>query len=265
MSLIAPLYTADNCQLAYQLNWSLVVFVRERFRLPESWFDQLQCATEVDGVRLLEHRQPDERTHQFFVSSLPDVSPAEIVRSVKGRWQYLLRPTVPKAFQRNYRLTSVGSAELDVLDAYVGRQPAHHTMADPRVQIRFERLQFHDPRVDLGAIRQSVHGQFVYGLHFVFEFANGESCIESKLWQAREEMIVRAARHKKWLLSRIGVVANHLHVLIGCGMLDAPLNAGLSLLNNLSFVDGMRPSYRYGFFVGTTGPYNRMAIRRRLE
>jgi hypothetical protein len=59
-------------------------------------------------------------------------------------------------------------------------------------------------------------------------------------------------------------VGNHLHVLVGCDVVDAPRDVALSMMNNLAFAHGMTPVYRQSFYVGTFGPYDHGAIRRRL-
>jgi hypothetical protein len=78
-------------------------------------------------------------------------------------------------------------------------------------------------------------------------------------------MIVRAASTKNWRLSRIGLLSNHIHILLSCNVTDSPESVALSLLNNLAYVRGMRPVFRFSYFVGTFGSYNRDAIRNRLD
>ena len=98
------------------------------------WLPQLQSATEHDGVRVLKHRMATDAARQFFVSSKSQVSPAQIIRSVKGRLQYLVRADQPRAFQRNYAVRSIGAATRSVVEGYVAKQMNHHSMADERVQ-----------------------------------------------------------------------------------------------------------------------------------
>ena len=101
---MTPIYLPDNCSAAYQLNWSVAVFGRIDFPAVEGWIEPLQRATEADGVRILEYQVTSPNVAQFLVSTRPDVSPSEIMRSVKGRWQYVLRNHHPSAFRRNYFL-----------------------------------------------------------------------------------------------------------------------------------------------------------------
>jgi hypothetical protein len=90
------------------------------------WLASLKPSTEDDGVRILEHRFKNVEISQFLVSTRPDSAPPQIVRSLKGRLQYLLREQLPKAFHRNYSIHSVGSANLTTVAAYVASQLEHH-------------------------------------------------------------------------------------------------------------------------------------------
>ena len=131
MPALSPIYTLKNCHTAFQLNWSLSIFWHQQASDAE-WLTALQAATEPDGVRILGHRFVDERMSQFLVSTKPAVSPHDLVRSVKGRLQYLVRRERPKAFQRNYSLRSVGSATRADVENYVRTQPGHHPWPIPR-------------------------------------------------------------------------------------------------------------------------------------
>ncbi|QDV26402.1 transposase [Aureliella helgolandensis] len=144
-----PIYSADNTTTAYQLNWSLALFGKAA--LPDSslWLIDLSAATEKDGVRILSANSRSENVIQFLISTRPESSPSDCVRSVKGRLQYLIRDHNPKAFRRNYHIHSVGETTSSALDEYVARQTAKHPMADPKVQARLEANQFLDPEIDL--------------------------------------------------------------------------------------------------------------------
>jgi len=122
---------------------------------------------EKDGVRILEHVQPNDRTQQFLLSTNPSVAPDEIIKSVKGRLQHSIRREAPKSFKRNYAITSVGPAKGDVVEQYVQSQLQHHEMADEKVQQRLLSYQIHNPEIDLNATRRSSHGEFIYNLHLV--------------------------------------------------------------------------------------------------
>ncbi len=83
--MLEPLYTAANCRVAYQLHWSLTLFANQPWPKQDVRWQPLREAVEPDGVRLLEFLPSQPAVGQFFVSSKPEISPAQIVRSVKGR------------------------------------------------------------------------------------------------------------------------------------------------------------------------------------
>ena len=137
----SPIYTLDNCH--EPTSWtgaSPSSGINDR--LPRIGSMCSAAVTKRDGVRVLKHRFLDGRMSQFLVSTKPEVCAARaLVRSVKGRLQYLVRGEHPKAFQRNYCLRSVGSVTRETVENYVCGQPGHHPMADPSVQAVFERNQ----------------------------------------------------------------------------------------------------------------------------
>ncbi len=258
-----PLYTQENTTPAFQLNWSVSLFGKAPFPPASDWLEQLKADTERDGVRILEARLEQRNVGQFFVSTRPHMTPSEIVQSVKGRWQYLIRSQHAAVFRRNYYIGSVGSATCQVLDQYVAGQTGRHSMAAPQAQQRLRTLQLHDATIDLSQTRLSNHGQFIYNVQVVVENTdNLHDTRESVLIESRS-MLVRTATKKKWRLSRIGFLSNHVHVLLGAHVTESPASLALSIMNNLAFVQGMKPVLRFSYYVGTFGPYDRNAIWRR--
>lgn len=256
-----PIYTIQNTACAFQLNWSVSLFSRQELPLILD-IDELKSATESDGVRILEFCQPKPDVGQFLVSSTPEVSPSNIVRSVKGRWQHQVKASMPKAFRRNYQICSVGEANSHVLDQYVARQTSRHAMVDPRVQDLLESLQFFDATVDLGRALTGHHGQFVHSLQVVLENTEGWNDTRADVLENSREMIIRTAEKKQWRLSRIGLLSNHFHILLGASVTESPASVALSLMNNLAYAQGMKRVLRFGYYVGTFGRYDRGAIRR---
>ncbi len=257
-----PLYTCENCTAAYQLNWALSLFAREPLPPAGQWESSLVRATEPDGVRILEQRLTKPDLVQFFLSSKPEVAPSSIIRSVKGRLQYLLRERCPRAFRRNYRIETVGTANARSLGRYLDGQTQHHPMVDPQVQKQLEALQFHDPTVDLERVRYSGHGQFIHNLQVVIENTEGWHEVDAQILLLTRDMIIRSARVKGYLLSRVALLSNHVHIALGCDMAAAPVDVALSFMNNMAYVRRMRPVLRFSFYVGGFGPYDRNVVRR---
>jgi REP element-mobilizing transposase RayT len=255
-----PIYTPFNVEPAYQLNWGLTLFWRQ-IAIPEGrWLVALQEVTEPDGVRVLKHRITDSTVSQFFVSSKPSVAPKELLRSVKGRLQHIIQQHVPRAFQRNYCLRSVGTAKREVIEAYVASQLEHHRMADPHTEQRLARFQRSYPDVDLKKPMFTAHGEYWYNLHIVV--------VNDKRWAESREAILekllvtieRAARKHGHRLSRAAVLPEHIHLALGCEIAESPEQVALGYLNNCAYVYGMKPIFRFSYYVGTFGEYDRGAV-----
>jgi hypothetical protein len=72
-------------------------------------------------------------------------------------------------------------------------------------------------------------------------------------------MIVKAAQSKGNRPSRAGILADHVHLVLGCPIEIAPDDVVLGFLNNLTYVHEMKPIYQYGAFTGTVGEYTTKA------
>jgi REP element-mobilizing transposase RayT len=260
----SPIYTPENTNAAFQLNWSLSLFPEQFVPPPSNWIHALREVTESSGVRVLESQQNTTGTLQFLISTRPDVSPSTIVREIKGRLQYLIRATSPRAFRRNYRIDSVGRVKAEVIEQYVRGQVEHHLAQDPATAHRLVDLQI-ETECNLSQVRTSAHGQFIYNLHLVLCRMS-----ESRLGRIDDVDRIRRRIHqvcdaRSFLLSCAGILPDHLHAHFGCPLEMSPLDTALCFLNNLAYAEGMSPVYRFGFYVGTCGAYDLDAIRRQLN
>ena len=255
-----PIYTAHNTEPAYQLNWGLTLFWRQTSVPDGDWLPALQDATEADGVRVIKHRVASNVASQFFVSTTPPVSPPQLIRLVKGRLQHLIRQRLPKAFRRNYCLRSIGSATRQIVEAYVANQRRHHRMADPRVQERLADFQKRYPLVDLSKPAFSAHGEYWYNLHLVI--VNDERWMEirQEVLRGLIDVIQGAASKHGYRLSRVGLLADHVHLTMGCPIDRSPEEIALGYLNNCAYACGMKPAFRFSYYVGTIGEYDRGAV-----
>ncbi len=206
-----PLYTLATCQPAYQLRWSLALFAEQPIPEPTEWLESLRATTERDGVRLLEHHAQGN-VQLFLLSTRPDVSPPQIVKSVKGRLQNAIQERAPKAFRRNFRLTSLGDANREMVEAYVAGQLGHHHRADERVDRMLADFQFEFPEVDLSLPQRSAHGEYLYNLHVVLVHAERWSEVRRDRLQTTSDMIVRCGLAKRHRLSRLSLLADHIHL-----------------------------------------------------
>lgn len=252
-----PTYRAENVAEAYQLMWSYALFWH---RTPQdfNWLEKLQSATEPDGIRLLKHRFQDPHVSQFLVSTTPDVPPVRIAQRVKGRLQHLL-PHHPDAFRRNYSLRSVGSTKREKVEAYVASQLGHHPLADGRIAARFEKYQIHNATVDLSKPQATSHAQFWHNLHAVFVMRDRDRHVQEETLAAIHSMILRASAKKGHRVTRVGILPDHVHLTIGCGISESPQDVALSYMNNIAFATAI-PVFDYGYWVGTFGEYDLGAV-----
>ena len=75
-------------------------------------------------------------------------------------------------------------------------------------------------------------------------------------------MILGTARKKGHRLSRLAVLPDHIHAVMGCEVTESPEDVALSYLNNLAFGHGMQARYCFSYYVGTFGEYDLDAVRR---
>jgi REP element-mobilizing transposase RayT len=256
---LQPIYTLDNCRFCAPLRWGLTIFWRAAPR-DAAWFHELAASLEPDGIRLLGHRFAEPGTSQFALSTLPQVRPLLLVSRVKGRLQHLLRSPHPKALQRNYALRSFGPATREAVETYVGSQLDHHRMADSRTQAFLAPFQIHHAEIDLSQHRSTLHGIYWYNVHVVVVHRERWPGVDEQVLQQAMEMIERVSGAKGYALSRGGILADHIHLALGCPITSAPAEVALAFLNNLAYVHGMKPVFQFGAFVGTFGEYHQGAV-----
>ncbi len=264
MSTPQPLYTRANCTFAAPLQWGLTVFWRSPV-IEAPWFANLAAATEGDGIRLLGHRFVRPGLSQFCLSTLPEVSPLLLVQRVKGRLQYLVRTSLPKALQGCYALRSFGRVRREVIEQYVAAQLGQHQMADERVQRMLERFQMVNPQVNLQQHRSTSQGKYWYNLHLVLVHRQRWPEVRESVLEAVCEMVLKVSRLKGYALSRAGILPDHLHLTLGCPLEVPPVDVALAFLNNLAFVHQMRPVFQFGAYLGTFGEYDQGAVRSELR
>jgi REP element-mobilizing transposase RayT len=256
----APIYTAANCSFSCPLQWGVSVFWRQT-PTDAAWYHELAEALAADDIRLLGHRFAQPRVSQFAVSTKPHVAPVTIVQRIKGRLQYIVRERMPKPLQRNYAIRSFGHVTRTTIEQYVASQLEHHQMSDPRVQERLARSQIRRDDVDLSQAQQTSHGLYWHNLHVVLVHRERWAEIRDEALASVRDMILRGCDAKDWLLSRAGILADHVHLVLGCTIDVSPLEVGLSFLNNLAYAHGMRSVLQFGGFLGTVGEYDQYAVR----
>lgn len=258
----APIYTSENCTPAFQLNWSYALFWHAAAIDDSQWKTALNEVLSPDGIRVLDCFRPQANVTQLLLSTLPDIAPQFLAQRVKGRLQHLIRERIPSAFRRNYSLASVGSTKREKLESYVAQQIEHHQYADPRFRAFLGRFQIVRANVDLSQRQATSHALYTFNLHVVLETQPGMSAYGEPTLQAWHDMIQRASLSKGHRLSRASILPDHIHLLVGCKHDESPEQVALGYLNNLAHACGMKPVFRYSYYVGSFGEYDLGGIER---
>ncbi len=261
MTARTPIYLPQTTSAAWQLDWSLTVFW-QKAPFANDWLEELQTSLESDGIRLLEHRFSREDHSLFWLSTLPGVKPVEMLQRVKGRLQHLVRNQWPQALRRNYDLHSIGSTRRDKAEQYVATQLPHHFPDDPEQRAALFDMQFVNPEIDLSQPRFSSHGRFRCNLHLVLVHVDRWQQMQPAMHERVRAMIRRAAESKGHLLSRLGLLPDHLHLVLGFSPDESPEEIALSYMNNIASVYDMEPILKPSYYIGTIGEYDLGAIRK---
>lgn len=255
----AAIYLADSTAAAWQLDWSLTVFWRSP-PITDDWLHDLRDALEPDGIRLLEHRFSQLDRSLFWLSTLPSVKPTELVQRIKGRLQHVVRSLWPQALRRNYDLHSIGSTRRDKTEQYVASQLSHHFPNDPAQRAALFDLQVVNPDIDLSQPRFTAHARYRCNLHLVLVHQDRWRQTQATKHEQVRAMIRRAATAKGHLLSRLGLLPDHMHLVLGFSPDESPQDVALSYMNNIAYVYGMQPVLKPSYFVGTIGEYDLGAV-----
>jgi len=260
-----PIYTATSCKPAYQLRWSLSIFPITLLPPINKWLNDLQASTVRDHVHTLDARILSDNVTQFLLSTEPSASPPEIVKSVKGRLQTILRPELKVAYRRNFRLTSVGDASIEVVENYVVGQLAHHRNSFTTETTRFESIQFEDRSVDLRVPINSAHGQYLLALHIVLVHAERFRIGNLEFLGQTKDSILRHATKNQHRITRLAILPDHVHFTLGVGYDQSAVEIVLSYMNQVAAAHGGLRLWMDSFYVGTIGPYDMGAVRKGLE
>jgi len=258
-----PIYTAENVIPAYQLIYSFTIFWRTAPGT-DSWLEELKGLMESDGIRILAHRFRDVRTSLFLISTKPDVRPVRIPTRIKGRLQHLLKDRLRQPFQRNYDLSSIGSTSGQKTEDYVAGQVEHHADDCEDLRADFTDLQMKNPDVDLLKPRFHRRARCTCNLHLVLVHRNRHRVLNVDLWVRIRQMLRKWAAAKRLLLSTAGLLPDHMHLTFGLSPELSPLEASLSLMNNVAWVHGIQPVLMDSFRVSTFGRYDLGAIRQQM-
>ena len=256
MTAPSPVYTPENTTCAFQILYGVAVFWKDPSP-GDVWLPELQAQCEASGLRILKHRFATTTCSLFLVSTKPDLAATEVVRGIKGRLQTLIRTRRPNAFQRNYDIHSIGSTTREKTENYVAGQLQHHAIDEDCIrECRLDDLQMINPDVDLGRYRLTGHGRYRCNLHNAARFRDHIVPLSSASLERVRDVAKATAKRHQLLLSRIGLLADHLHLTVGIPATVNPCSVILSFMNNIAWVFGMQPVLWHSCYVGTIGEYD---------
>jgi hypothetical protein len=148
MPAIEPIYIFSECNFAFQLRWGITIFWQKSVD-EKHWFASVAEQLDPLGIRILSWQWKRAKVSQFAVSTLPQISPANVVSLLSEFLQDAIQEISPKALRSRFSIRSYGTQERKIIEAYVAKQPAHHPLASASSQELFESLVIENKSVDL--------------------------------------------------------------------------------------------------------------------
>lgn len=133
-------------------------------------------------------------------------------------------------------------------------------MVDPRVQKMIESLQYRDDSLVLPVPRRNHYGESIVAYHLVVETEGNWHDVREAALTGYRNAVLAVGRKHDWPVARIGLVTNHIHILLGAGVQEAPAEIALSILNNLAYTQEMQAIFKFSYYIGTFGKYDLGAI-----
>lgn len=252
MSVVATIYTRDNCLFAYQLHWKL--WADWRFKVYDlSRIETLPKLTEPQGVRILEHQFTKPGVSAFKVSSIPVLSPQGMADRVRTNLQNLIRDQIPRALRKHYHLRSIGSSSRQVIEDYVATELDFDEQASKDVQDGLRWYQIVQFNVDLSQPERRLQATYWYNLHIVLEIEKGREELRGTYLRRIHDTILEVSRNHQYRLSRAAILPDHVDLTLGCPIEAAPSDVALSYMNNIATLYNKQPIFRLGAYVGTFG------------
>ncbi|WP_425619475.1 transposase [Anatilimnocola sp. NA78] len=97
-------------------------------------------------------------------------------------------------------------------------------------------------------------------MHLVFVRDDRQQDFDTGKWLQAKTIVRQAAVKYKHLLSRLAILPDHVHMILGIHPSESPRAVALSYLNNLAYSQGMQPVFMQSCYVGTIGEYDLGAI-----
>jgi REP element-mobilizing transposase RayT len=229
---------------------------------PAELLDAIKPHWEQDGLRLLEHSWSTERIQLTF-STMPAVSPLLLAARAKGRLQHAFRQAQRSdvQFSRKLSVRSVGENTRQQVEDYIRSQVDNERYVDPRFREAMQEFTICRPDVDLSRPTESARGRYWYNLHVVLVAADRNAPAFLPRLSRLRDGCLRIAEKKRYCVSALSVMPDHIHMALRGNIEQAPEEAALAFLNNLTYLLTERASWSSNYYVGTFSEYDMGAIR----
>jgi REP element-mobilizing transposase RayT len=262
-----PLYDPSKVKPAYHLRYSWTGWPSQRkfHEMPVQLLDNLKPIWETDGIKLLEHRWTDEKVQLLF-STKPSVSPVDLAARAKGRLDHAIRGAgLRMPLSRKLAVRSIGDNTREEVEAYIESQVGKQQFVDANFEAFLQQFTISNIDVDLSKPSESVRGRYWYNLHMVLVTAERFRIVDASRLATLRDWSIRIAKKKGYLISRLSVMPDHLHVALRGDHEESPNQLVFAFQNNLAYAVGMGRIWCDGFYVGTFSEYNMEAIRRKVN
>jgi putative transposase len=254
----------DNLAWAYQLHYYLCFRTRRRrARLTPELYHTL---TEICGrhdYHLLQSRiYPDHL--RCLVSLRPAQKIAKVIQTLKAN-------SSPESgfWERGYLAQSVGRIRIETVKTYIDDQ-AHHHGYSMRLLPPVFRYRSEQPIVLTAA-----HASFELNYHLVFATHRRIGVFDSVLGQRLTSYWLRVAAKHGFAIDRVGVVPDHVHLLVRIAPKISIEECALALLNNGQYFVGKYEAaalvragtdrlWQTSAYAGTTGKVTTALLKRFL-
>lgn len=264
------LYQGHNLKPAYHLRYTWAGWLsrksQSQFQV-ESHHGILEQAAplwEQDGLRMLESKWTADSILLTF-SAKPTVSPLFLAARAKGRVQHALRLKGKLCkFSRKVGVRSVGNNRLQDVEKYIANQVEKSAYIDPRFKEKLRQFTFIDRAVDLTLPTVTRSGRYWYDLHIVLVVEGRHKITRDQDLAVICDGGIKISRKKKYRLSALSVMPDHLHLSLRAAIEDSPEDVVLAFQNNLAYMLGQKKVWKDNYYVGTFGVYDMSAVRRKL-
>ena len=200
---------------------------------------------------------------RLLISLQPTQTIAQTVKVIKGNLSYQFGKTFGgnKLLAKGYFARSVGDIDLDRARLYVESQSNHHGYkGDWTKELKYRNAQFKSPAFEFE------HCASILNYHLVFSTQNRIPLFDERIAAGLFEYILAIGNKHSFAIDRIGLLPDHMHMIVeGIPSMSVEEYA-FSILNNTSY--WMEKNYRgvlketnawnvweSSYYAGTIGEY----------